>query len=63
MDKTCGTCRWWNRADAHSVLIAECRRNAPQPADNITDPAWWASTKRDDFCGEHQPKEPSHDHP
>lgn len=53
---TCETCRWWNRDDAVSVMVAECRRNAPQPADNIIDPRWWASTRRTDWCGEHQPK-------
>lgn len=48
----CERCRWWNRDEAMSVAIAECRRNAPQPADSIMDPRWWSHTRRDDWCGE-----------
>lgn len=56
---TCETCRYWT---ATSPLIAECRRNAPQPADNMIDPRWWPHTHRHDWCGEYQAKaETPHD--
>ena len=56
MSETCETCRFWNVDEAQSSVIAECRRNAPQPADNMVSPAWWAFTKREQWCGEHQPR-------
>jgi hypothetical protein len=53
--RTCETCRWWNRDETSSTLIAECRRNPPHPADSMIDPRWWAHTHRTDWCGEHTP--------
>lgn len=53
----CATCRWWLR-NPHTVLVGECRRMPPQPADNAADPRWWPTTRRNDWCGEHQEAEP-----
>ena len=63
MPKTCETCRWWDSAKYEG----QCRRHAPRlsgqaaPHGNAThqDPMFraWPTTWRDDWCGEHQPRE------
>lgn len=64
MDKTCGTCRWWDNPD--EKVKGRCRRNPPQATVNlIIYGIGWASwglpdTRFDDWCGEHQDKEPPH---
>lgn len=47
----CDECKWWLPSQ-RAKLIGECRRNAPQPADNMQDPRWWPHTHRHDWCGE-----------
>lgn len=52
MDKTCGTCRWWRAEhvrNARTLYRRECHR-FPQIVNKV----------EDDFCGEHQDKEPPH---
>jgi hypothetical protein len=63
----CRNCRfWWPTADVDGqepvrarAIIGVCRRHAP-PAlvgdlpDRARHYPAWASTKRDDWCGEHQ---------
>lgn len=51
---TCGTCRWW--------FEGECHRYPPQIEQGSWDedhsPAFWLpETRRNSFCGEHQPRE------
>jgi len=48
---TCNTCYWWNRSEAKSVLIAECRGGPPSFADSMVDPRAWPHTRREDWCG------------
>jgi len=67
MSATCETCRWWHRwpwqmeDDAHG---GECRVRAPilhppGPVAHLPDRKF-PQTVRNDWCGEHQPKEPDH---
>jgi hypothetical protein len=56
---TCETCRFWSIDDDAG---GECRRYAPRPATLETaSDAWqnWPATLSGDWCGEHQPKEPT----
>lgn len=48
-ERSCQNCQWWIRINS---LIGECRRMPPHPADNVEDPRWWPTTKREDWCGE-----------
>ena len=66
MGKTCGTCRWWGgRISGRVYDPGPCRRYPPQVMTNRPQPysdQWnvWPTMKPGDFCGEHQPKEPTH---
>lgn len=61
MTATCETCRWWaSNADPDDEPLDQCRKHAPRPH-NWEDKSWaeWPQTLPDDWCGEHQPKEPT----
>ena len=45
----CGGCLWW--ASDEGADKGKCHRHAPRPGN-----FGWATTKRDDFCGESDPK-------
>lgn len=56
----CGTCKFW---DTSASLVsddatAQCRR-APPFWDERTGAAVWPFTEETDWCGEHQPDEPT----
>lgn len=53
----CAKCKWW--INVRAGVLGECRGRAPIFADNIEDPRVWAYTKRNDWCGDHAPKEPA----
>lgn len=71
MDKTCGTCRCWLGPLSFDGERGACRRYPPMPI--TSEFAWrgatymeadradavWPLTNADDWCGEHQPKEPT----
>ena len=51
----CERCRFWqpDRGSKSGSLYGECRRHAPLPRTD-TQSAYWASTSRNDWCGEYQ---------
>lgn len=66
MTATCETCRWWNQwpwQQNDGVRDGECRARAPIP--HPPGPVAYRpdrkfpQTDRNDWCGEHQPKEPT----
>lgn len=67
MTATCETCRWWEPEPGQNGNPEEtgiCRRYAPRPhvyEEHGCDPAFpiWPRTLHDEWCGEHQPKEPT----
>lgn len=53
--KTCETCRWWAN-DYHQE--AECRARSPIWSDkDYRHKRAFPITKREDWCGEHAPRE------
>jgi len=75
MTPTCETCRWWEGGVTKNGN-GICRRHTPKAVvavawvpkllrafGGVTSmqwPAQWPITEEDDWCGEHQPKEPDH---
>ena len=63
MSATCETCRWWDR-NFNSNLSGCCRRYPPsgvkgyQP-DGLRPRGDFPTAHQFDWCGEHQPKEPT----
>lgn len=65
MTATCESCKWWAdgyRENGGTWIDADgwgdCRRRAPthNPSCDYTD---FPRSHRNDWCGEHQPKEPT----
>ena len=65
MSATCETCRWWALSvESYDEPANQCHRYAPRPTvweQGRMFPGWaeWPQTLPDDWCGEHQPKEPT----
>ena len=73
MTGTCSDCRWWNElATNEKRATGACRINPPVAVvavkwvpkwfGSVTKMRWhaeWPVTDEDDWCGEHQPKEPN----
>jgi hypothetical protein len=67
---TCETCRWRTdrphcnpdreTADFPAIMYA-CKRRAPVATGGLHCPSMtiWPTVSKDNFCGEHQPKEPT----
>ena len=72
-ERTCETCRWWDKKEPHHEY-ANCRRWPPRQQLNVwvesrdrhqnpnvsitTRPdPCWPNTNEADWCGEHQPRE------
>ena len=73
MDKTCGTCRWWQMVEVEPFWTGDCRAMPPRMQGDIAphgsatfqDPkgAVWPTTRESDWCAAfvfHTPKEPPH---
>lgn len=69
MSETCETCRWWVgpgfrtnttcgawKAPGDGYAWGDCRIRAPIPSGADLD---FPRSHKDDWCGEHQPKEPT----
>lgn len=58
MTATCSTCRFWAAMgrpddDGTPFILGQCRRRAPRGGEPL-----WPETRRDAWCGEHEPREP-----
>lgn len=63
-ERTCETCRWWDTPDDECGR-GMCRVRAPRYTGHswtmkdgkTTQGGGWPDTGRNDWCGEHQPRE------
>lgn len=66
MERTCESCRFWERGNAtitrgkwKDYAAGNCKRNAPIATGGLHGPeqTLWPQTSVNDWCGEYQPKE------
>ena len=57
MNATCETCRWWDKPPRKDQVLGQCRRRPPVWHQGIA--RLWPTSMGIDWCGEHQPKEPT----
>lgn len=57
----CRDCRHWQQFSAVQER-GKCRRYAPRPTIPTHDAQSWPETRREDWCGEHQPRTPEDRH-
>lgn len=55
---SCATCKWWNPwGGLESISAGECKRHAPW-LDRRNGGGVWPQVNRNDWCGEHECREP-----